>query len=103
MGKFEVDNLIQSKGSSYSSKNSYLPDHSYFDSKFFVHKSVRSAHFDEVNRSKRMKRLDQDFDCDSNGFTNLIIGCNSYDTMEFRTDCPTPDLITGKLKMGNYL
>lgn len=96
MGKFEVDNLIQSKGSAYSIKQSYLSDHSYFDSKFFVHKSVRSIHSGELNRRKRRKRLDQDFDCDSNGFTNLIIGCNSYDTMEFKMDCPTPDLITCK-------
>lgn len=100
-GKFEVVNLINAKHS-YSNKYSHMPDSVYFDTKFFVHKSTRSLYGGDFDRNgidsnrRRVKRVDQSFDCDSNGITNLIIGCNSYDTMEFRTDCTSPDLITCK-------
>lgn len=46
--------------------------------------------------SGRIKRLDQGLECDNQGFTSLIIGCNSIDTMEFRAQCSSPDIITCK-------
>lgn len=54
--------------------------------------------YGDLPTSRRIKRLDQDSDCDNEVFSNLIIGCNSVDTMEFRSDCFTPDLISCKLR-----
>lgn len=67
-------------------------------------KHNRRTHYDLIKyskgtymdntHSKRIKRVDQDSDCDNEGFTSLIIGCNSIDTMEFRSECFSPDLIS---------
>lgn len=74
-GKFEVSNLIRSE-------HALQADRGYFDNYY-------------VN-SGRIKRLDQGLECDNQGFTSLIIGCNSIDTMEFRAQCSSPDIITCK-------
>ncbi|XP_023309761.1 uncharacterized protein LOC108907292 [Anoplophora glabripennis] len=101
MGKFEVNNLMRNERSSYVNKYSHLPDRFYFDSNYYVNKLSRPGFGDE-NHLRRIKRIDQDFDCDSNGYTNLIIGCNNIDTMEFRTDCSAPDFITSYSCHGGW-
>lgn len=93
MGKFEVNNLMRNERASYMNKYSHLPDRFYLDSSYYGNKLSRPGFSDE-NHLRRIKRIDQDFDCDSSGYTNLIIGCNNVDTMEFRSECSAPDFIT---------
>ncbi|KAJ8929774.1 hypothetical protein NQ314_017511 [Rhamnusium bicolor] len=57
-------------------------------------KMMKRSAYEEADHVRRIKRIDHDLDCDNNGFTNLIIGCNNIDTMEFRSDCSAPDFIT---------
>ncbi|KAG5895130.1 hypothetical protein JTB14_008565 [Gonioctena quinquepunctata] len=97
LGKFEIKNLIQNKQDPHANKLSQAqaPDTRYFDTNFYLRKSLRSATFEELGgRSRRVKRVDENFDCDSNGLMHLVSGCISIDTMEFRTDCSAPDFIT---------
>jgi hypothetical protein len=82
-GKFEVSNLIRSE-------NSHQSDTRYYDNNYYVNKFPRSA----PDHKRRIKRVDQSVECDSTGFTSLVIGCNSVDTMEFRAQCSSPDAIT---------
>lgn len=96
-GKFDVTNLVQNKRDSGLSKYSQKEDSRYFDSNFYFRKQRRSIYFEQLEYGRRrVKRVDEDFDCDSNGFTKLIIGCVSFDTMEFATDCSAPNIITCK-------
>ncbi|XP_044754916.1 uncharacterized protein LOC123313888 [Coccinella septempunctata] len=82
MGKFEVESLMRIDRLLHSKP--YQPmDSRYFDNYFLKKKQQNAVDF----QHRRSKRLDQDPDCDSDGFTNLIIGCSSLDTMEFKTDC----------------
>lgn len=68
------------------------------------YKNSKSLTYYENNyHSKRIKRVDQDSDCDNEGFTSLIIGCNSIDTMEFRSECFSPDLISCKFIISVFL
>ncbi|XP_049823135.1 uncharacterized protein LOC109604502 [Aethina tumida] len=80
MGKFVVSNLIRSERSIYDP-----------DSRFYFNKLAPST-FDD-NLIRRVKRVRDDPEC-NRGFSSLIIGCNNVDTMEFRTECSTPDIIT---------
>jgi hypothetical protein len=82
-GKFEVSNLIRSE-------NTHQSDTRYYDNNYYVNKFPRSA----PDHKRRIKRVDQSVECDSTGFTSLVIGCNSVDTMEFRAQCSSPDAIT---------
>ncbi|XP_056638629.1 uncharacterized protein LOC130446404 [Diorhabda sublineata] len=105
MGKFEVNNLIRNKEESSLSKYAQREEPKYFDSNFYFRKQRRSIYFEQLEYTRRrVKRVDEDFDCDSdsNGFSNLIIGCVSYDTMEFTVDCPTPNLITSYSCHGRW-
>lgn len=69
-------------------------DGRYYDQNYYMKKFTRSVYGE--SRPKRAKRVDQEVDCDSGEFSTLVIGCNSIDTMEFRSDCPVPDFITCK-------
>ncbi|KAJ8920335.1 hypothetical protein NQ315_011997 [Exocentrus adspersus] len=101
MGKFEVSNLMRNERGPYMNKYSHLADSFYFDQSYYVNKLSRPG-FGDGEHFKRMKRIDQNFDCDSNGYTNLVIGCNNIDTMEFRTDCSAPDFITSYSCHGRW-
>lgn len=98
MGKFEINNLIRTERSiSHSNKHSNQADIRYFDKTYYLNKFTRSIYGD-ANHLRRIKRVDQDPDCDSTGFSSLVVGCNNVDTMEFRTECSAPDMITCKWK-----
>ncbi|CAH1115807.1 unnamed protein product [Psylliodes chrysocephalus] len=102
-GKFDVTNLVQNKRDSGLSKYSQKEDSRYFDSSFYFRKQRRSIYFEQLEYGRRrVKRVDEDFDCDSNGFTKLIIGCVSFDTMEFATDCSAPNIITSYSCHGRW-
>jgi hypothetical protein len=90
-GKFEVSNLIRSE-------NSHQSDTRYYDNNYYVNKFPRSA----PDHKRRIKRVDQSVECDSTGFTSLVIGCNSVDTMEFRAQCSSPDAITSYSCHGGW-
>ncbi|KAJ8981675.1 hypothetical protein NQ317_017296 [Molorchus minor] len=91
VGKFEVNNLMRNEHGAHPNK--YSPDNIYFNSDFYVNRLTRSTHGD-ADHVKRIKRIDHDVDCDNTGITDLTIGCNNIDTMEFRTGCSAPDFIT---------
>lgn len=88
-GKFEVTSLMRSDRNVRSLKHG---KRSRYESVKYGKTSTYVVSQD--GRSQRIKRVDQDSDCDNEGFTNLIIGCNSIDTMEFRSECFSPDLIS---------
>lgn len=59
-----------------------------------------------LRRSKRVEPVDNQSggaECDSSGgFSNLVIGCSSPDTMEFRAECLPPDLISSYSCHGRW-
>ncbi|KAJ8940121.1 hypothetical protein NQ318_009835 [Aromia moschata] len=101
MGKFEVNNLMRNERSVHSNKYSHSQDSIYFDSDYYVKKFTRST-YGEMDYVRRIKRVDQDLDCDNNGFTDLTIGCNNIDTMEFQTVCSASDFITSYSCHGRW-
>lgn len=93
MGKFDVSNLlIRIEDPNYSKEAKLDSDSSYFE------RRTRSRRYTSVYNpqpQRRVKRVDESTNCDSKTFSSLVIGCNKMDTMEFNTECSTPDLITG--------
>ncbi|XP_017770060.1 PREDICTED: uncharacterized protein LOC108557871 [Nicrophorus vespilloides] len=94
MGKFSVSRMLRNERPVRSLRD--------FRQYKFIHsrQGERSSSALEMfhgggvkTRIKRVERQDSS-DCDNAGFSNLIIGCNSADTMEFRTDCATTDIIS---------
>ncbi|KAL1490880.1 hypothetical protein ABEB36_011562 [Hypothenemus hampei] len=81
MGKFEVNNLLHLKEGDFSKESEM-----------------------EVERfSKKITgQNNNNNNCDSKAFTNLVIGCNKMDMMEFNTECSTPDLITAYSCHGRW-
>ncbi|CAH0554798.1 unnamed protein product [Brassicogethes aeneus] len=92
MGKFEVSNLIRSERSINSNFEGT-------DSRFYSNKMSLP---DYAGNNIRTKRLSDDPECGSRGFSSLIIGCNNVDTMEFRTECDTPDVVTSYSCHGRW-
>ncbi|XP_066142467.1 uncharacterized protein aus isoform X1 [Euwallacea fornicatus] len=89
MGKFDVSNLlVRIEDSDYPKEPRLMePDNSFYD------RRIRSRrHTPQLG--KRVMRVDQGNGCDSKTFSSLVIGCNKIDTMEFSTECSSPDLIT---------
>lgn len=52
--------------------------------------------YGELGHVIRAKRVDRFSDCDNEGFSYLIVGCSSADTMEFRSECPSLGFISCK-------
>lgn len=94
-GKFEVTSLIRSDRN-VRSLLKHNNKRTHYDLMKYNNNNERltSSYIDNNGHSRRIKRVDQDSDCDNEGFTSLIIGCNSIDTMEFRSECFSPDLIS---------
>lgn len=93
MGKFDVSNLLRIEETDYPKETRLESEDTYFDRRFRSRRYTKSRFEDQ---RIRVKRLDQSNNCDSKAFSSLVIGCNKMDTMEFNTECSTPDLITGK-------
>lgn len=95
MGKFDVSNVVRSDEANEPKEARLESDSAYFD------RRMRSRRYTKPRLEdwdfRRVKRLDQSNNCDSKSFSSLVIGCNKMDTMEFNTECSTPDLITGKI------
>ncbi|CAG9859591.1 unnamed protein product [Phyllotreta striolata] len=88
-GKFDITNLVQNKRETAAGKAEEIGSGS-----FYLRKPGRSAPF------RRVKRLDEDLDCD--GFGEFVVGCSNYYTMEFTTDCSAPDLVTSYSCHGQW-
>lgn len=96
MGKFDVSNLlIRIEDPNYSKEAQLDSDSSYFDRRTRSRRYTKSTNVYNPQPQRRVKRVDEGTNCDSKTFSSLVIGCNKMDTMEFNTECSTPDLITG--------
>ncbi|XP_019771742.1 uncharacterized protein LOC109545465 isoform X2 [Dendroctonus ponderosae] len=100
MGKFDVTNVVRSDEANFPKEARLESDSAYFD------RRMRSRRYTKPRVEdwdfRRVKRLDQSSNCDSKSFSSLVIGCNKMDTMEFNTECTTPDLITAYSCHGRW-
>ncbi|KAF7281965.1 hypothetical protein GWI33_003831 [Rhynchophorus ferrugineus] len=101
VGKFDISNIIQLEDSSYSKRVRQEDNDPYYDRRYKLRKIV-DPFSDEMSRFRRVKRVDSNNNCDSRSFTSLVVGCNKMDTMEFNTDCSTPDIITAYTCHGRW-
>lgn len=91
MGKFVVNNLIRSERSIHTKGNPFYElDTRYFDD-LFEREGVRVR-----------RKSDPDLDCDNRGFTSLVIGCRSLDTMEFGAGCASSGVVTSYACHGRW-
>lgn len=109
MGKFNVNNIIRNERPQRSLKIAHRPNLYYQDDDDDDNEEedeeeqlrrLESMRFDvSARRIKRVNKREQPDvgDCDNPSFSQLIIGCNSVDTMEFRADCVSSDYISSKL------
>lgn len=96
-GKFSVDSMISNKRYIRSLKQSR--SFAYFDRNRYFKDKFRSSQDTAVGlHNRRIKRVEQRTGCDNEGYSSLIVGCNSIDTMEFRIECPPSDFISCKWK-----
>ncbi|XP_050310144.1 uncharacterized protein LOC126746083 [Anthonomus grandis grandis] len=97
-GKFDVSNLLKQDSRDFPQERVPLEAQDAF------YRSKRTPQHDfelmDIVRARR-KRLDQS-NCGSKSFSSLVIGCNKMDTMEFNTECTTPDLITAYSCHGRW-
>ncbi|XP_065156032.1 uncharacterized protein aus [Atheta coriaria] len=106
MGKFNVNNIIRNERPQRSLKIAHRPNLYYQDDDDDDNEEedeeeqlrrLESMRFDvSARRIKRVNKREQPDvgDCDNPSFSQLIIGCNSVDTMEFRADCVSSDYIS---------
>lgn len=100
-GKFSVDSMISNKRYIRSLKQSR--SFAYFDRNRYFKDKFRSSQDTAVGlHNRRIKRVEQRTGCDNEGYSSLIVGCNSIDTMEFRIECPPSDFISSYSCHGQW-
>lgn len=104
VGKFSVHSLIRRERRVRSPIHNHQLEMHHFRQNYHLDKHSK-IFYGEVGHVIRTKRVDRLSDCDNEGFSNLIVGCSSADTMEFRSECPSPDFISCKsiLLLYRYL
>ncbi|KAK9879965.1 hypothetical protein WA026_008475 [Henosepilachna vigintioctopunctata] len=87
IGKFQVNNIMRIERSVHHKKLYSQPDSRIFE-KYILHTFMKN----DIHQHRRSKRTNENVDCDTSGYASLIIGCNSVDTMEFKTGCDSSGL-----------
>ncbi|XP_071050667.1 uncharacterized protein [Onthophagus taurus] len=101
-GRFNVDSMIMNKRYTRSARARSERPLAYFDDEErYLMEMLRNV----AGKTRRIKRVEQQrgaVGCDNDGYSSLIVGCNSVDTMEFRIDCPPSDFISSYSCHGQW-